>query len=137
MHLLHYNIIWGIYIILGIEHGFMFLNLLNYYQGLGLKMYILGNILVCSQACLSADRHRSVQIYRLNYGDSRGLGGLINLVHLGVFWVIWLARHLNLNSSQILVDSPLFWLTHDEVKYCQISQQVWVFQKLWWFFKMV
>lgn len=37
-----------------------------------------GNILVCSKACLSADRHRSVQIYGFNYGNSIPLGGLIN-----------------------------------------------------------
>lgn len=41
-------------------------------------MYMHGNILVCSKACLSADRHRSVQIYGFNYGNSIPLGGLIN-----------------------------------------------------------
>ena len=29
--------------------------------------------------CLSADRHRSVQMYIFNYGDSIPLEGLINL----------------------------------------------------------
>lgn len=43
-------------------------------------MYIHGNILFffCSKMCLSADRHRSVQMYMFNYGDSIPLEGLIN-----------------------------------------------------------
>lgn len=71
-----------------------------------------GNIFVCRQVCLYADRHRSVEIYRFNYDDSIPLERLKILVQFRVFWVLSLARLLNLNSSQILIDSSLLWLTH-------------------------
>lgn len=54
--------------------------LLNYFQCLGVKNVYTWkySFFFCSKMCLSADRHRSVQMYMFNYGDSIPLEGLIN-----------------------------------------------------------
>lgn len=66
----------------------------------------------CSKMCLSADRHRSVQMYIFNYGDSIPLEGLINSYPIQSVWVLCLFT----NIGQFII--VLVYSSYDKVKYC-------------------